>query len=853
MTDPARDIVDMAYVDPARAVELAHAALTRGDVADVAVLHRAMGVAQILLGDYDTALETLGIAREAAIEGGDDHEHLLAVLTMAGPTTVVGTMSEATQLVESAAHLATTPYLDARLAYQRGVLAMRAGDSVQAVSQFEVSLPGLETAGDEVTLRAALQNLGLLDMQAGDLSRAELHLEDALAIASARGEETAVSGIEHNLGLLASYRGDITRALALLLDSDHIYMRLTGSAAPQHVARSEVLLSVGLFDEAGALAVEIADANRSKGDTEHLADALIVAARAALLGGHPEDAETLAEEAVGVYRSHRRAGAALEAEMLAIDARCRLRGPSPDLFRRATHIVTVLERERQLLPTAEARLLIARLAAGLGDEAAAAAALEPVAAGDTGPVEARVRARVARAKLCLLRDDGRGADAAARSGLRLIDHYQEVVGATDIRMGLEQHGVELGSIGVDLAVASGDPRRVLQWMERTRARTLRHRPVSPDGRGGASGETLARLRKVEADLREPSNQGDPRLERERRRLQEEVRTADRLKKAEGPRVDPFDIAALIDTLGHRELFEIGIHRERLIGVVVSNGRVRRVDLGPFSAVAGELGHLRFALRRAARLGRPLPQADLDRIDTALLAPARLGEGDLIVVPPPPLMAMPWAALPSFAGRTLTVVPSAEMWWRANLARPRSGQVLVVGGPDLSTAASEVQSVGALHGGALVLPPGSSVAATLDAIEGASIAHVACHARFEAQNPMFSALRLGDGDLSVYDLERLEVPPETVVLSACDSGYTEAKEGVELAGLTSALLAMGTRSIVASVGLVPDHPATSELMVRFHNGLQAGLHGAEALASAQAGAGDDPLGVVAAASFVYVGG
>ena len=100
----------------------------------------------------------------------------LVVLAMAGPTTVVGTMSEATQLVESAAHLATTPYLDARLAYQRGVLAMRAGDSVQAVSQFEASLPRLETAGDEVTLRAALQNLGLLYMQAGDLSRAELHL-----------------------------------------------------------------------------------------------------------------------------------------------------------------------------------------------------------------------------------------------------------------------------------------------------------------------------------------------------------------------------------------------------------------------------------------------------------------------------------------------------------------------------------------------------------------------------------------------------------------------------------------------------------------------------------------------------
>ena len=852
MNDPARDILDIAYVDPARAVDLARSALATWGVDESAMLYRAMGVAQTLLGDYEMALRSLEEASQAAIAAGDDHEHLLAVLTMAGPTTVVGTMTEATSLVESAAHLATTPHLEARLAYQRGVLSTRAGDNVRAVAQFEASLPGLRSAGDEVTLRAALQNLGLLHMEAGDLAKAEHHLDEALDIASRRGEEPAVSGIEHNLGLLASYRGDITRALGLLLDSDQIYMRLTGSSAPLHVARSEVLLSAGLFGEARALAGEIAAANRSKGDTEHLADALIVAAKAALLGGLPDEAQALADEAMGVYRSHRRSGAALEAEMLSIDARCQVGGPSPALLHRASQIVETLEQERQILPTAEARLLVARLALGLGDEATAVAALEPVAESDTGPVEARVRARVARAQLRLLEDNRRGADAAARSGLRLIDRYQSLVGATDIRMGLEQHGSELGEIGVDLALGAGDSRRLLQWMERTRARALRHRPVTPHGRGGVVDEALARLRKVEADLRDEANRGDPHLERERRRLQSEIKAVDRLKRAGGVRGEVFDIAGLIDTLGDRELFEIGVHRDRLLGVVVSGGRVRRVELEPFPSLITELGHLRFALRRAARLGRSLPTAELERLSGALVASARLGDGELVLVPPPSLMALPWPALPGLTGRPLTVVPSAEMWWRATRSRRRSGRVAVVGGPDLGTAADEVEAIGALHAGALVLPPGTSVAAALGALEGASVAHIACHARFEAQNPMFSALRLGDGDLSVYDLERLETAPASVVLSACDSGYTEAKEGVELAGLTSALLSMGTRSVVASVGLVPDAPATSQLMVRFHRGLLDGRDGPEALAWAQAGAGDDPLGVVAAASFLYVG-
>ena len=101
--------------------------------------------------------------------------------------------------------------------------------------------------------------------------------------------------------------------------------------------------------------------------------------------------------------------------------------------------------------------------------------------------------------------------------------------------------------------------------------------------------------------------------------------------------------------------------------------------------------------------------------------------------------------------------------------------------------------------------------------------------------------------------RLSTPPSTVVLSACDSGYSEARPGEELAGLTSALLGMGARAVVASIGLVPDTPATSSLMVDFHRRLIAGIEPAGALAAAQDDIGADPVGFCAAASFVYVGG
>lgn len=228
------------------------------------------------------------------------------------------------------------------------------------------------------------------------------------------------------------------------------------------------------------------------------------------------------------------------------------------------------------------------------------------------------------------------------------------------------------------------------------------------------------------------------------------------------------------------------------------------------------------------------------------------QGEVILIPPAQMMAAPWASLPRLREKVVAIAPSAEIWWRAQLRGARSGGVVVIGGPDLDHAEAEVEAVSAIHDGASVLPAGATVEEVRAALGAAAMAHVVCHAKFEVDNPMFSSLRLSGGDLYVYDIERLGTVPSLVVLSACDSGYTEARAGVELTGLTSALLSMGTRSVVASVGLVPDSDATSELMVDFHSGLRDGLSAPVALARAQGWRLDEPETFAAAASFVCVG-
>ncbi|GAA2644914.1 hypothetical protein GCM10010399_93530 [Dactylosporangium fulvum] len=143
-------------------------------------------------------------------------------------------------------------------------------------------------------------------------------------------------------------------------------------------------------------------------------------------------------------------------------------------------------------------------------------------------------------------------------------------------------------------------------------------------------------------------------------------------------------------------------------------------------------------------------------------------------------------------------------------------------------------------------------AVLGALDGADLAHVAAHGLFRSDNPLFSALRLVDGPLTVYDLERLARPPRRVVLSACESGLSAVHPGDELLGLTAALLGLGATSLVASVVPVPD-AATRPFMLRLYRHLRSGAGPAAALARARRDlAGADPAARVAAAGFACFG-
>jgi CHAT domain-containing protein len=206
---------------------------------------------------------------------------------------------------------------------------------------------------------------------------------------------------------------------------------------------------------------------------------------------------------------------------------------------------------------------------------------------------------------------------------------------------------------------------------------------------------------------------------------------------------------------------------------------------------------------------------------------------------------------------VTVTPCAALWHDAvtqpRPERSRDGVVLVAG-PGLPYGAQEVARLARSYRGATrLVGEHAGVAAVLSALDGARLAHVAAHGAFRSDNPLFSCLAMADGPLTVYDLETLGRAPDTLVLSACESGLSGLRPGDELMGLAAALLGLGTRTLIASVVAVPDEQ-TAGLMLDVHRHLRRGAAPAEALCRAQAstmGSGD-VRAIAAAAGFICFG-
>jgi CHAT domain-containing protein len=114
-------------------------------------------------------------------------------------------------------------------------------------------------------------------------------------------------------------------------------------------------------------------------------------------------------------------------------------------------------------------------------------------------------------------------------------------------------------------------------------------------------------------------------------------------------------------------------------------------------------------------------------------------------------------------------------------------------------------------------------------EGANarIIHIASHGLFRADNPVFSAIRLGDGHLTVLELHDMRLNADLVVLSGCSTGVHAVIGGDELLGLSRGFFYAGARQVLLTLWDVNDL-STARFMDLFYESLSDGAGAGVAL-------------------------
>ena len=754
---------------------------------------------------------------------------------------------------------------------QHGILLERLGRLEEALTRYDTALDGQLPARDRLRV---LNNRAIALAFTGRVEAAVDDLHEAITLARAEQAVLAEAELLHNLGFALTVAGDLPAALTRFDEADDRFRSVGAPIGLNLVGRARALARANLHREAREAAQAAVASLEQGGASAEVAEARVLLASAELADGEAADAMVTATRARRALQRQGRPGLAAQAEHVIVRARTALGRRDRRAMTLAVQCADALASAGLVAEELDARLTAGLVARDLGETGTARRCLDAVRVHrDRGPLVERARAWQAEAVNRVDGGDRVGARRAVNAGLDAVADLQALMGATELRVGAAGHGAALAELGLRIAVDDAEPWQVLELLDRWRGASL-ELPLAAGGDGAGPdapmGEDLVALRSAAARLEHAVAEGEDPAPARRTIAELEARVRTRARQTAGGqqrarrRLDP---AALHARLGPGHLLVYFELDGRLGAATLHDGRARLVDLGTTrQQVDTLLGGALFALRRLARPGTPAPslraaQASLEdalaRLDGALVAPLVGGRpGDdgapIVVCPTGPLHALPWSALPSCDGRAVSVVPSLK-----TIGAPATplagGHVVLAAGPGLAGAGAELAALATVYPGARTFgPAASSINDVLAALEGAEIAHLACHGSFRVDNPMFSSLQLADGPLTVFDLEQLHEAPRLVVLAACDVGTAAVSAGDELLGLGAALHRAGTESVVASLVPVPDDAAVT-MMVTLHRGIAGGAPVAVALARArQEIVPDRPAAVAVRSAFACFG-
>jgi CHAT domain-containing protein/tetratricopeptide (TPR) repeat protein len=857
-----------------------------------AVADWAGGIAHLIGGRMADAAQALDAAASAFGALGQPAHAAATQVPRIMALSMLGRYDDAAACAEVArqAFLALGDTLGAgKVSLNLGALHERRGDYVQAARQSREAAVLFARVGDrersiqaDINLANALAAMGDLDESLRIYARARMRAgtHDFPVLQTLAGEAVA---------LVELARGRYREALAGLESARRQY-ELLGMPQPLAVAERQLAhsyLELRLLPEAVALFDQVLARFERLDMPDEQAWALVQRGHAqALLGRAPQAAASF-EQASTLFAAQGNgvgtATVALSRAELALAG-----GDACTATARARLAAQGFEAAGQGdgRLRADAVRAQALLLAGSVEQARALFGAVLAEAQAHGLLAVQVRSLTGLGQSALALDDEEGAHAALEAAVERFEDQRRALPGDDLRSAflgdhLRPYQALLRIALARHARAPHDARAgaaVLGRLEQIRARALGDRvgggaagDAPPDAATQALRERLnwlyRRLQRLQDDGDDTVALGAD-VRRTEHELLEGVRrtrlagvstSAQAMDAAHAPPAPndlaAFDVAALQALLCEGDaLVAYGVQDDELFACIVSPHSVQvRRSLAAWPQVLDALRAARFQLETLRHGAGPvqthLPmlaqraQRRLQQLHTLVWAPMADALHDLrrvLVVPQGALAGLPFAALHDGAGwlgerLEIAQVPSAQMALRGLRRRPAPARrALAIGESSrLPHAAHEAQAVAALFAdGEAFVGADANVATLQQRAPQADVIHLACHAQFRTDNPMFSALHLHDGALTVERAEALALGPAVVVLSACETGLGADDRVDERVGLVRAFLVAGASRVLASLWPVDDR-ITAEFMRVFYGALGRGAAPAAALREAQA--------------------
>jgi tetratricopeptide (TPR) repeat protein len=706
---------------------------------------------------------------------------------------------------------------------QRGLIRIRLGDARGALADYAQAEPKLLDEPAELARIGINRGNIFLDQSQIQLAIADftVAMNQFRRIGHTIGEAKAVG----NLGYAYMLAGDLVRALRLMSESAATLAVESPSLLPvSDQDMAEALVAAGRQDEALRLLRRAASQFGARRQRLRQAGAELTLAQ--LLAWH--DTSTAARLARSATSRFRRAGAPRQAlRGKALRVACELSMGTAD----PVEAEGLLNECRKLQMRRDA-LTLQVLLTGYS-RTAGELRLPP----DT-PLPLRLIAADLRAAEAEAAGHSSRALRVIRDALDQLAAWQATFGSLDLQTSAASHAQPLLERGLRLAVATGRPGVVHQWIERTGALTGRLNPLRPPANPELA-ERLTRLRALSQD--EPS--ADDLHERDQ--LLRVVREQSWMGEGAAELHDLVTLGRLQGELADCDatliaLFSVGPDAFALSVTATSTKLVRVCATDDLRTHVGGLpADLDLA---AADLPPMIAESVVDSLrerlsllDDLILGPvrSRIRTKRVVVNPIGAFSGLPWTLMPTLAGRSVTIPRSASAWVTARAKPHEFATSGFAAGPRLPRSADEVAAASAHWSQAQVLTGTEATADAVGAMSGTvDLLHLAAHGHHVSDNPLFSNLELVDGPWFGYDLDQLPQVPETVILSACELGATTIRRGDELLGLTTAWLHAGARCVIASPASVSDEVAAA-ILPDMHAELAKGSPPADALAAATA--------------------